>query len=152
MNLSVSEHDGIFEMAKRLSEIDASDEQSTWIHDPCMWVPRNNNHYYLIESKSNILGFVILRRMNFGKIGIWLSLAPEYRNGNHGSMAAYLALSIAFDKLGAKQVVSDVYRSNKRSNHIHGAIFDIQDDKREDMITYVMTRSRFEENCKRFKR
>ena len=151
MNLAESTHNEVFCMARTLASIDSKEEQSTWIHDPCMW-RENENRYFTIEHQSKIIGFVILRIMNFGKIGLWMSLDPNYRDRNYGAISAHLELCLAFNGYKAKQVVSDVYRNNKRSNKAHKAIFKVEDDARSDMITYVMTRERFEENCQKYKR
>jgi RimJ/RimL family protein N-acetyltransferase len=151
MNLVKANQLDIMMMATTLADTDTLDQQSTFIHDPCMWTPERKNHCFLIEHKGQILGFTILRDMNFGKYGLWISLQPCFRNHIYGKLALYISLCKAFHEYKAKTVVSDVYANNKISIKAHQAVFITEDNKREDMITFVINLDLFNQQCVKYK-
>lgn len=126
-------------MARHLAEIDSYEEQSTFYWDRCHHTPEIKNKYFRIEDKDNVLGFVILRDLNFGKLGLWLSLDPKYRRGTYGKLAAYLALTKAFIEYKAKRVVSDVFNTNIHSMKIHQHIMEFESQDREILCINIPT-------------
>lgn len=140
MQLILTTQPEILKMAEDLAMEDSINEQSTFFWDKCQH-SETKNKCFRIENKDNIIGFVILKDMNFGKWGLWISLDPLYRKGTYGKLTAYLALNKVFLEYKAKRVVSDVFNTNIHSTKIHKHIMVFESQDRSILCLGIDTQS-----------
>lgn len=113
---------------KTIDENDTDTELSTFIYDRqqwhrCLYFSINGDHL-------NTYGYAVLKEAISGLWLIWISLYKRYRGKLNGAKALYVVSKYAYEKLHARQLMSEVDDANEHSKRAHSAIvwFDPEDE------------------------
>jgi len=114
-----------------------------------------NNFYYIIEYKSEKIGLVNDKNIDWdakiseGGLFIW---DDRYVNSIVPMLVSYLMIEIAFYVLGWDKTVIKVLKSNVRAVEYNLAIgFTITDDTNDDYVMMMLTLKQFEEKAEKLK-
>ncbi|HNW70978.1 MAG TPA: GNAT family N-acetyltransferase [Bacteroidales bacterium] len=114
-----------------------------------------NNFYYIIEYKSEKIGLVNDKNIDWdakiaeGGLFIW---DERYVNSIVPMLVSYLMIEIAFYILGWDKTFIKVLKSNARAVEYNLAIgFTITDDTNDDFVIMMLTLQQFEEKAEKLK-
>ena len=157
MKLETMSTDECLKLANDINEYDITHNPkslSTWVYDPKMSM--NCECFTIVIEDNVVAGFCVLKDMGIANgYCLWISLHPSFRYGTVGYRATKLILGHAFIINSADMVLSEVFESNEKSIKIHGALFELRDEKRHlngDIVyQYGMSRDRYFANLDKFR-
>jgi UDP-4-amino-4,6-dideoxy-N-acetyl-beta-L-altrosamine N-acetyltransferase len=120
-------------------------------------INNSNNFYYIIEYKSEKIGLVNDKNIDWehkiseGGLFIW---DARYVNSIVPLLVSYLVIEIAFYVLGWDKSFIKVLRSNKRAVDFNSSLgFTILDDEADvDYLLMMLTRKQFEQKANKLKK
>ena len=105
-------------IANDINLLDDDAHRSTWLFDKVM--QHGNIFCYAIDIDNKLAGFTVLREGAFGIWLFWISIYPAYRRVDGiAKRESKRVLDIAFYRLNAKAVQSEVFEDNVDSMGIH---------------------------------